>query len=243
MLLAFGIINGRLRTQLIGQPLQLRQPPLSCPNLSPAYPSRGGADCSYECHEPGTKSVYAGYFNVFSTSFNDRISRVGRLIQNHGPRGSTIYVEGEHGFMDSHITFAYYCCQTESERARIKAVLEGWEHWPAEEVGFSYVTCAVDGPAIDHVSLILMLDEQSNDRMYRLVERVEATIEAQAGVRLNIRRREQEPFHMTLAVVNGTTYPVGKAVAALNEAWPSWESVRLTKPCEAHGTTPAGFFC
>ena len=126
---------------------------------------------------------------------------------------------------------------------RIRAVLEGCQ-WPTIPVRFSHATCAMDGPALDHVSLILMLDAASNARVYREVERLEAAITA-AGIRLNARRWEQEPYHTTLAVVNGSTYPVGAAIAAINAKFPasSWEEVVLHRPCEAHGTSAAGFFC
>ena len=240
--------NQRLSSQLaMQQPIapQLDQPPLACPNYSPAYPSRGGADCPAECLVPGSQSVAAGYFNVFPASFNSRVHEVGLLIQGSGPAGATTYVEGEHGFMDSHVTFGYYCCQTAEELSRIRHVLEDWDWESSEEtVGFSFATCAIDGPSIEHVSLILMLDAASNLKMNRLVQRVESAIEA-AGVRLNVKRAEQEPFHTTLAVVNGSLYPVGEVVAALNARFPanSWETITLTRPCQAHGTTPAGFFC
>merc|ERR1711862_234006 len=99
------------------------------------------------------------------------------------------------------------------------------------------------GPDREHVSLILMLDPPSNRAMYAEIEDVEAAIEA-AGVRLNHRRREQEPFHATLAVVNGSAYPVAKAVAALNDRFAGqWETLTVRRPCEAHGKTRAGFFC
>jgi len=252
VMMTFATTNRHLSSQLAMQLQlhdqhvpQLDQPPLACPNYSPAYPSRGGADCPAECVVPGTESVAAGYFNVFPASFNSRVHDVGLFIQDSGPAGATTYVEGEHGFIDSHVTFAYYCCQTEDERSRIRQVLEDWDWEQSEEtVGFSFATCAIDGPSIEHVSFILMLDEASNSKMARLVQRVESAIEA-SGVRLNVKRAEQEPFHTTLAVVNGSSYPVGKVVAALNARHPpnSWEPITLTKPCQAHGTRPAGFFC
>jgi len=211
-----------------------------CPYFSPTFPSRGGADCACECRT-GTQSVGAAFFNVFPRSFNNRVRAAGELVTAFGP-DSTTYVEGEHGFMDSHISFAYYCCHTQPQRDIIKRTLEGWK-WRPRRVGFSHFTCAIDGPDREHVSLILMLDPPSNRAMYAEIEDVEAAIEA-AGVRLNNRRREQEPFHTTLAVVNGSAYPVAAAVAALNVRFAGqWERVTLRRPCQKHGETPAGFFC
>jgi hypothetical protein len=216
-----------------------------CMHYSEAYPSRGGPDCAATCDGLDSESVAAGYFNAFPPSFNARVRQAGRRIEELGPPGATTYVEGERGFMDSHITLAYYCCQTDSERSRIRRVLEGWS-WDARLVRFSHVACAIDGPSDEHVSLILMLDEASNARLYREVERIERAIEEE-GVTLNIRRRDQQPYHSTLAVVNGSSYPVSMALRVLNEEFlpGSWaaEPITVRKPCEAHGTTPAGFFC
>ena len=58
-----------------------------------------------------------------------------------------------------------------------KGVLETME-WVPRTVKMSYATCAIDGPSLDHVSFITMLDEASNAVMMRWVEEVEAAIKA-----------------------------------------------------------------
>ena len=76
--------------------------------------------------------------------------------------------------------------------------------------------------------------------------KVESAIQA-AGVTLNFLRHEQEPYHTTLAVVNGSTYPVKYAIESVNERFApgGWLAAPLTvlKPCNAHSATPEGFFC
>lgn len=214
-----------------------------CPYFSPTFPSQGGPDCGCTCPN-GTRSVGTAFFDVFPTYYTDTITAVGQLITQIAPEAVT-YVEGEHGFMSSHVSFSYYCCQTEAELATIKAVLEGMT-WVTRNVTFSYATCAIDGPSLDHVSFIVMLDRESNERMMQWVEEVEARIEA-AGVSLNTVRRHQEPYHSTLAVVNGSRYPVRRALREINDMFPPgrWlnEPINLTKPCNAHADVEEGFYC
>jgi len=217
--------------------------PNSCPNYSPTFPSEGGPDCATKCG-PGRRSVGTAFFNIFPASYDEKISEVAELVVNFAPDAVT-YTEGSKGFMDSHISFSYYCCQTEDELSTIKTVLENVT-WVPRAVNFSYATCAIDGPTMDHVSFIVMLEEESNQEMLTWVEEVEDKIAAK-GVVLNSVRRNQEPYHSTLAVVSGSRYPVAKAISAINHQFPpgEWleEKLVLTKPCGAHGNTTAGFFC
>jgi len=58
---------------------------------------------------------------------------------------------------------------------------------------------------------------------------------ADAGVPVNVARKDQEPFHSTLAVVDGSTYPVEEAMRAVNElvppgTWTGGAKLTLTKP-------------
>jgi len=91
-----------------------------------------------------------------------------------------------------------------------------------------------------------MLDDDSNRLMMRWVENLERHLES-IGLRIHIPRRHQEPYHSTLAVVNGTAYPVKKAIQELNKQFlqGSWldEPLVLRKPCAAHGNITEGFFC
>ena len=56
-----------------------------------------------------------------------------------------------------------------------------------------------------------------------------------ANTSVGRRRKDQEPFHSTLAVVDGRTFPVEEAMAKVNEllppgSWTGTSSLTLTKP-------------
>jgi len=224
-------------------------PPLiegTCPNYSPTFPSEGGPDCTFPCPN-GTRSVGTAFFNPFPDEYAQKIIEAGKLVRSIDPE-HTVFAEGSgaSAFMDSHVSFSYYCCHTESELSRIKSVLEKWDGWQPHSVDLSHVTCAIDGPAIDHVSFIVMLDPESNLVMMQWVTQLEEHLR-NAGVQIHIPRRNQEPYHTTLAVVNGSGYPTKKAIEAINARFPPgrWlkKPMTLEKPCNAHGKVPEGFFC
>jgi len=224
-------------------------PPLiegTCPNYSPTWPSAGGPDCSYACPN-GSRSVGTAFYNPFPPEYAEKIIEAGKLVRSIDPE-HTVYTEGSGpgAFMDSHISFSYYCCHTESELSHIKSVLEKWDGWRPRSVDLSHVTCAIDGPSIEHVSFIVMLDSESNRVMMQWVAELEEHLR-KAGVKIHIPRRNQEPYHTTLAVVNGSGYPTTKAIEAVNARFPpgKWlkKPMTLQKPCNAHSKTPEGFFC
>jgi len=252
-----------------GLPSSSSIPPLdstkSCPNYSPVYPSEGGPDCPVKC-SPGRRSA-SSVFHYLRQIANDDddddgdaalaaantaallsslgrvLSEAGGVIQSYDPN-ATVYNESE-----LHVSFGYYCCQTDNELSLIKSVLDriDWASAPLDAT-FAYVTCAVDGPRDDHVSLILMFDQESNERWMERVERVEDMIEEEAAARedddafrqpiLQLRRPRQEPFHSTLASINGTTYPVAEVVKVLNERFASkgngWTNlpISISRPYE-----------
>ena len=96
----------------------------------------------------------------------------------------------------------------------------------------------IDNPesdgSVQHYSICLFLDEASNQRMLEWVGELEERME-EAGVVVNVKRKNQEPYHSTLAVVNGATYPVEEAIRRINElippgSWTGAEVLQLTKP-------------
>ena len=85
-----------------------------------------------------------------------------------------------------------------------------------------------------YTSVIVLMDAEANALMEAFAADLEAAIEA-AGVRLQAKRRGQQPFHSTLAVVNGTTFPLEEAVAAINQlvppgSWTGESPLQLTAP-------------
>jgi len=196
---------------------------MACPNYSPTFPSAGGPDCTFPCAE-GLRTGGAGFQGVFPASYMQKVRQAGDLVRSLD-RENTLYLDGRGSRVDSHISLSYYCCHPEVELQRIKdVVMKDWRRWwQPQRLNLSYATCAVDGPSLDHVSFIVMLDEASNRLMMDWVLRLEARIQA-AGLPVHLSRRMQEPFHTTLGVVNGSAYPVRRAIEALNKHFPpgSW---------------------
>lgn len=213
-------------------------PTKSCPYYSPVYPSEGGADCPTKC-SPDTRSASTIYnFSGTNPDIDETFTKVADIISSFDTDGVTTTV-----FRDAnlHITFGYYCCQTEDELDIIASVLNEFE-WKPINVSFDFVTCAIDGPSDDHVSIILMLDEESNKRMMPIIENVERLIAKEAEKNdidkplLNVRRRRQEPFHATLALTSGSVYPIAEASVEINSQLEKFKidtmPLTLVRPCE-----------
>ena len=106
-----------------------------------------------------------------------------------------------------HVSFLYLCCYTANDRQTIRGVLNSTD-WEPINVTFDRAEWRIDnaGSPPTHYSVCVFLDQTSQQKMLSWVADVEAAIAA-AGVAIHIPRAAQEPFHSTLAVVNGTTFP------------------------------------
>lgn len=122
-----------------------------------------------------------------------------------------------------HVSFLYLCCYTDAQHAVIHSILKNTT-WPPINVTFDRAETRIDnfgtnGGPPTHYSICVFLDAPSNQRMLAWVDSVEASLQA-AGVPIHIPRSAQEPFHSTLAVVNGLTFPYEAAMAQLNQLIP-----------------------
>lgn len=117
----------------------------------------------------------------------------------------------------------------------MRSVLAGLE-WEPQEISFDRAETRIDNPPEDggvptHYSICVFLDEESQRAMLEWVGKVEDAMR-EAGYSVNVPRKEQEPFHSTLAVVDGASFPAEEAMARVNELVPpgSWtgEGVKLT---------------
>ena len=103
--------------------------------------------------------------------------------------------------------------------------------WPPLNVSFERAVWRIDGSkgslpsllAIEHQSIIVLLDQPSQRLMQSFVAELETKIRA-AGVDVHVPRAEQEPFHSTLGVVSGQSFPAEAALAAVHRVVPpgSW---------------------
>ena len=85
-----------------------------------------------------------------------------------------------------------------------------------------------------HYSIIVLLDQESDDRMQSWVSEVEQRIREQ-GIPIRFSRSVQQPFHSTLGVVNGLEFPLETALAAVNtvvrpHSWTGGENITLEGP-------------
>lgn len=204
--------------------------------LSETFPSAGGADCMNMC-AAGTSSFAAIYRigqGSMATSAAGRTFAASMLAAGNVVRGFDSTVNPESGAA-LHISLNYFCCYTREEKAKIRAALSAI-HWRPINVTFDRAEWRIDnnGSPADHYSVCVFLDEASNERMLTWVAEVEAAVTT-AGVPIHVTRTAQEPFHSTLAVVNGTTFPLEAALAAINqlvppEGWTGEMSLEVTKP-------------
>ncbi|GMH86457.1 hypothetical protein TL16_g10551 [Triparma laevis f. inornata] len=198
---------------------------------SETFPSAGGADCPEKCDE-GKKCANAIYHvgkddempnTLGGQNFLANMKLAGEVVSSFDSS-----VEPEFG-TKVHVSFEYWCCYTDDELSTIKKVLDDWE-WEPQDVSYDRAEVRIDNPnsdgTVSHYSICIFLDEESNNKMLDYVGSIEAAIEA-AGVKINSPRKKQEPYHSTLAVVDGRTYPVEEALKKINEMVPpsTWTGV------------------
>ena len=195
--------------------------------MSETFPSSGGSGCATKC-TAGTLSTHSYGFDVVPA--NPRfLLETHRLVEKYG---------GDIA-MDKHVSLLYVCCQKKEAHSAIQPALlhsmntflgEGREggttgcvaadgqqkrRRPERSVGVSHYVSVADGPSLDHVSIVLMLEKTINHKLHRTAAQAEEAMEL-SGIRLKARRKDQQDFHMTLASVNGSTFPVDIVIDELN---------------------------
>ena len=198
-------------------------------SMSEAFPSAGGADCAFAC-DASTSCATTTYDLTVSGSpaavaFNAAMVKAGKILQTFG------HAKVESG-RQLHMSLNYFCCYSAVDLQTIKGVLEDVD-WPPLNVSFERPVWRIDGDrgeaptreAIDHQSIIVLLDEPSQRQMEGLVADLEERVRA-VGLDVHVPRALQEPFHSTLGVVSGGAFPAEAALAAVDQAVPSgrWTS-------------------
>mmetsp|Transcript_21304 Transcript_21304/g.44370 ORF Transcript_21304/g.44370 Transcript_21304/m.44370 type:complete len:371 (-) Transcript_21304:24-1136(-) len=208
--------------------------------LSETFPSAGGADCPASCGdgESSFNAIYrVGADDEMSSSPGGKNFLASMKLAGDVLKGIDDQLEPEAG-TKVHVSFEYFCCQTADEKEVILDVLSSQE-WEPQSITFDRVATRIDNPESDgstirHYSLCVFLDEESNEKMMSWVGQIEDAIEDR-GVKLNSRRRQQEPYHSTLVVVDGRNFPVEDAMRKINNlvkpgTWTGGETLDLTKP-------------
>ena len=229
------VIFIRLRTSSrdVEQIAELARGTLKCPHYSPAYPSAGGPGCSPKCDtRNGANSSYTAIFynrtHTWPKELIDNMHLASDILKKYGtPRKldtrSTCYL---------HVSFDYYCCYTPEEAIKIGKFLNSYT-WKPHEVWFDQVVCAIHSTG-DLVSLVLMVDDSSQKVLLQWALENERLLQIRTGVHKHIPHTRLQGFHMTLAVVNQSEFPVQPAVDEINKRIPpgTWHStpVILHKP-------------
>ena len=208
-----------------------------CKEYSPAYPSAGGAGCSPVCQtDPSgkqlTSSVGAVFMNAthkWPLDFIRNMHRAGNMLNKYGVVSSLnterkIYL---------HVAFDYYCCYTVEEILKIGEFLDNY-HWTPQEIWFDRLVCAIHRPG-NMVSIVLMADSKSQSKLLQAALKCEQDLEKYTGIHKHIPHTKLQGFHMTLATVNQSLFPVLTAIDEINKAIPpgTWSSIHpvlLYKP-------------
>ena len=105
--------------------------------------------------------------------------------------------------------------------------------WKPQVVQFDRLVCAIHSTG-GMVSLVLMLDDDSQARLLQYTLNSERELERGTGIKKHIPHTKLQGFHMTLATVNQSLFPVRTAVHEINRIIPpgTWHSkpVVLHKP-------------
>ena len=205
-----------------------------CPHYTPLYPSAGGPGCRPKCiaREGTTNSSYAaGFYNrthSWPKDLVDNMIHAAAILKKYG----TLHHLNTERSIYLHITFDYYCCYTPEEAAEIGGFINAYA-WTPLEVRFHQLECGIYG-AGDMVAFMLMLDEKSQKDLLQRALESEKELEIQTGVHKRIPHTDLHGFHMTLATVNQSVFPVQPAVKEINKLIPpgKWHSspIVLHKP-------------
>lgn len=197
-----------------------------CVEYSPAYPSAGGGGCSPRCIPKGNEKnssynvIFYNHTHNWPKELIQNMHKAGDILKKYGPLNSldterSVYL---------HITFDYFCCYSPSEGAKIGAFVDAYK-WTPREVWFDKLVCAIHSTG-DMVSLVLMLDEESQKELLSHALESEKVFEQSTGLKKHIPHTKFQEFHMTLATVNQSLFPVRAAIDEINRIIPphTWHS-------------------
>lgn len=153
------------------------------------------------------------------TQLNNTLSKAQKVLNDNG------VVEFK-SFDELHISFMYIGCQTLQE---IDVILDNWNHimcndklsidWYNLEICFDNAKCVLDRPNGD-TKFDLFATQESNAVFMDIITQVEEFIETEYNIELTFhRQRDQQPYHITLASVDGWTYASNTATEQLDDTF------------------------
>ena len=202
-----------------------------CQHYSPNYPSAGGAGCSLECKQVDggkqSSSFGSGFYNTTHQWPKDLVHNMllaSKILKSYGKPHSLdterkIYI---------HVTFDYYCCYSPDDAIKIGKFLNS-QKWTSREVQFDRVVCTIYGTG-EMVALVLMVDEKYQNDLLQWAVQTEKDLEAVTGVKKHIAHNNLQNYHMTLATVNQSVFPVKAALEEINRVIQpgTWHSSPIT---------------
>ena len=104
------------------------------------------------------------------------------------------------------------------KQQKLGSFLNGYS-WKPHEVWFDKIECAIHGYN-DAVSIVLMVDQKSQEDLTRWALKNERDLEISTGVNKRIPHTRLQNFHMTLGTLNQSNFPVQSAVEEINRVIP-----------------------
>lgn len=193
----------------------------ACTTFGRNFPSLGGPGCPCPC-ENNTVSAATSYKladHKWPPELSANMLRARNILLDFGPLRSSDISERENKL---HMALSYHCCVPAEQLLDVKRVVDKFS-WNALNLRMSRVVCAVSGitggqPTV--VSIVLLPDEASSVLLEQETARFEAKL-AKHGV-THVAHTSLQEHHITLATVDGDTFPCMKAIAAVNEQIKEW---------------------
>ena len=121
-----------------------------------------------------------------------------------------------------HMTLDYFCCYSPLELLAIDEIVKSFQ-WPKMTVSFDRVICTVNEDEIgehgngnpDSIELMILLDDESQQKLLAVNQGLEQLMRNK-GLIVNVPRRDNIGFHITLAHVDQTQFPVNSMMEDIN---------------------------
>eukprot|EP01083_Nonionella_stella_P027326 75239_1 len=194
-----------------------------CGYKHPQYPYNGGVACSKACLNDDYISV--GWDlqaradpSAFSEQFQENYKSAANIMRTK--KSSNLKMGRDlddpivYDLDGMHMTMDYFCCYSPAEIEIIDSITESFL-WPPLELHFEKLICTKNDET-DSVELMILLDQPSQEKLLPVVTQFEAEMTKHELV-VNVPRSDNIGFHVTLAHVDQTVFPVNSIVDQINE--------------------------
>ena len=229
-------INGQLPTTKHYNTIINRTNPGQC-IISQVWPMAGPAGCRLPCTDSAkykSGMTFRGPWNSTdgSNQFLNNYQKATNYIKNN-PKYKYYSLDALRS-VGTHMAMQYTCCLSLEQTFIIDKVRQSFTFEPIE-IKFDKVICVLDGrynkgwtDEASHVSLVIMPDQISQQRLYQITDKFEKEAMEYVGDDgwnfgcWKQGRRASQPFHVTIGVFYGNNSYVEEAVDELNRLIPVW---------------------